>query len=38
MLNFFGAPSKKKPVSTVRKAERRAEARVDTSVAGGVAF
>lgn len=32
MLNFFGTPNKKKPSPTGRKVERRAEARVDTSV------
>jgi c-di-GMP-binding flagellar brake protein YcgR len=32
MLGFFGTPTKKKFVSSVRTAERRAEARVDTSV------
>src|SRR5277367_5724311 len=32
MLNFFGASSKKKPSPGKRTLERRAEARVDTSV------
>jgi PilZ domain len=32
MLSFFGTPTKKKPISSLRTAERRAEARVDTSV------
>ncbi|HEV8022887.1 MAG TPA: PilZ domain-containing protein [Candidatus Lustribacter sp.] len=32
MLNFFGSPNKKKPSPGVRRPERRAEARVDTSV------
>jgi hypothetical protein len=32
MLNFFGNTSKKKPATGIRRAERRAEPRVDTSV------
>jgi c-di-GMP-binding flagellar brake protein YcgR len=32
MLSFFGSPTKKKTVPSVRAAERRAEPRVDTSV------
>jgi hypothetical protein len=32
MLNFFGTANKKKPSPGVRRPERRAEARVDTSV------
>jgi PilZ domain len=32
MLNFFGNTSKKKPTTGIRRAERRAEPRVDTSV------